>query len=229
LIHREGKLMDFPSVLRVFPLTGCILLPGNWLPHHVFEPRYRNLVSDVLREDGWVGMIQPLIPAEDNVAPRNPVRESPELYRVGGLGKIERCILEADGRYQILLRGIVRFRTLEELSVQREYRRFRVVCSEFAGDLREGLECWDPSRLIGALKEFSRRCGLSLDPRSYCGLSGCEMINGLSAALPLPPAEKQALLEAPDLEERLRRLLMILGMGPDGIRSGAVTTSPTEH
>jgi hypothetical protein len=221
--------MVFPSVLSVFPLTGCILLPGNWLPLNIFEPRYRNMLSDALGEGRLIGMIQPLVPAKDNVAPRGPARAAPELYRVGGLGSIERCILEADGRYQILLRGIVRFRTLEELPEKREYRRFRIACSEFAGDLCVGPELRDRSRLIGALEEFGRRHGLPFDPEAFRGLPGCEMVNGLSAALPFLPAEKQALLEAPGLEERERRLLTLLGMGPGKCLPEDMTAQPTIH
>ena len=55
-----------PRILPIFPLTGVVLLPLNWLPLHVFEPRYRALVEDALAGAGFIGMIQPLVPRDDN-------------------------------------------------------------------------------------------------------------------------------------------------------------------
>jgi Lon protease-like protein len=220
--------MILPSVVAVFPLTGCILLPGNRLPLHIFEPRYRNLVSDALQADRYIGMIQPLVPRNDNVAPVEPVHDSPELYRVGGLGRMERCVRETDGRYEVLLKGIVRFRTLEELPSLHEYRRFRVSCQEFAVDLEEDQHMLDTSRLFGILARFTGSHGLAIDPSAFAELPATEVINTLAAALPFSPAEKQALLEAEDARERERRLLLLLDMERDGFFADG-RPGPTAH
>ena len=205
--------MTLPTVLPVFPLSGCILLPGNWLPLHVFEPRYRNMVADAMQGDRTIGMIQPRVPARDSEAPAEPVPEAPRLYRVGGAGRIERCLSEPDGRYHILLKGIVRFRIREELPLLRGYRRFQVECSDFVPDLEEQRGSPDPARHLEALRDFSLRHGLALDPRAFQHLPGIEVINGLAAALPFSPAEKQALLESRDPEERASTLFTLLRMG----------------
>jgi uncharacterized protein len=218
-----------PQVVSVFPLTGCILLPGNWLPLHVFEPRYRNLVEDALKGDRLIGMIQPLVPRKDNVAPAEPVPEMPELYRVGGLGRIERCQPEADGRSHILLKGLVRFRTQEEMPAHRGYRRFRVSCAEFDADLDEAAEALDTARLVQALERFCGKRGIPVDCGAFRHLPGAEMVNGLSAALPFPPAEKQALLEARNCLDRQGRLLLLLEMDGDVLACDNGRLSETLH
>ena len=83
-----------PEILPVFPLTGSLLLPGNLLPLNVFEPRYRNMVADALEGGQHIGMVQPLIPRQDNwvaSAAAAEDRDNPELYRIGCLGRIEEC------------------------------------------------------------------------------------------------------------------------------------------
>jgi hypothetical protein len=171
------------------------------------------MVADAMEGDRTIGMIQPWVPARDNEAAVEPIPEAPRLYRVGGVGRIERCLPEPDGRYQILLKGIVRFRIWEELPLRRGYRRFQVECSDFAHDLEEERRPPDPARLLEALRDFSLRHGLALDPRAFQGLPGIEVINGLAAALPFSPAEKQALLESRNSEERESTLFTLLRMG----------------
>ncbi|MCI0407572.1 MAG: LON peptidase substrate-binding domain-containing protein, partial [Acidobacteria bacterium] len=135
-----------PASLRVFPLTGCILLPGNWLPLHIFEPRYRAMVRDALATDRLIGMIQPRVPAADNVAPTGDPAEGPELHPVGCVGKIEHSLPEPDGRFHILLKGVSRFTIVEEMSEQAGYRWFHVNYEAFSGDFRESSCNLDSSR-----------------------------------------------------------------------------------
>src|SRR5262245_16545128 len=97
-----------PQILPVFPLTGSLLLPGNLLPLNVFEPRYRNMVADALAGEKQIGMIQPLVPRQDNWVDAAQQPDSPELYTVGCLGQIEEHEQQPDGRYLLLLRGVCR-------------------------------------------------------------------------------------------------------------------------
>src|SRR5260370_28228573 len=135
-----------PAVLPVFPLTGSLLLPGNWLPLNVFEPRYRHLVEDATGAGGtgeeggaeagsraegrdgggaggWMGMIQPRVPHQDNWPALEEPPANPELYTVGCAGRIERCEPQPDGRYLVLLKGVSRFRVRGELALRHGYRR----------------------------------------------------------------------------------------------------------
>ena len=98
--------------LSIFPLTGAVLFPGMQLPLHLFEPRYRALVSDALIRDRQIAMIQPQRPEEG--AP---------LFTVGCVGKIGEVQAMEDGRYNIILEGVARFRMLRELDVTTAFRQ----------------------------------------------------------------------------------------------------------
>jgi uncharacterized protein len=218
-----------PGVLPVFPLTGSLLLPGNWLPLNVFEPRYRNLVEDAVGKEGagrgaqgrggrWIGMIQPRVPAPDNWGWLGAQAEDdppPELYAVGCAGRIERCEPQADGRFLILLKGVSRFRVRRELALRRGYRRVAAAYEEFAADLAEPEAEIDPAPLLGAVRAFGKAHGLSFDFDVLAALPGISLLNGLAVALPFPPAEKQALLEAAGPPQRQELLLALMGMGLD--------------
>jgi len=204
---------ELPSTLRVFPLTGCILLPGNWLPLHVFEPRYRAMIRDALAADRTIGMIQPRVPAPDNCARVGEPHEAPELQPVGCAGRIEHTLPEPDGRFHILLQGVIRFRITRELPLQQGYRRFQVTYDPFMEDLREPERNLDASRILQAMEVLKESRTLCIEPGDFKSLSGIAVLNGLAAALPFAPAEKQALLEATSAEERERLLLALLAMG----------------
>ncbi|HEX9668137.1 MAG TPA: LON peptidase substrate-binding domain-containing protein [Thermoanaerobaculia bacterium] len=242
----------FPDVLPVFPLTGSLLLPGNYLPLNVFEPRYRNMVADALAGERTIGMIQPRLPdpadnwgsdqsllrqatlpvAEPTTGLRNlgfwEEEQDPELYAIGCAGAIDRWEPQPDGRYLIVLRGLARFRVGGELPLHRGYRRVRADYAEFAADLEEPETPLDPGPVLAAVRAFSRAHGLELDFTLLSGLGGITLLNGLAAALPFGPAEKQALLEAAAPAEREHLLLSLLEMGvPAGPRERYVP--PTVH
>jgi Lon protease-like protein len=211
-----------PSPLPLFPLTGSLLLPGNFLPLNIFEPRYRNLVTDAAEEGHHVGMIQPFVPRQDNWPALHLPPENPELYDVGCAGRIERCEPQADGRFLLLLKGVTRFRVRQELPLVRGYRRAVVDYSGFEGDFKETEHPLSPGRLLSALKGFGEAHHLDLDYDLLGALPGVSLVNGLAVALPFPPAEKQALLEAPDPCAREELLLALMGMGLE-------PTSPEEY
>jgi len=121
-----------PPVLPVFPLTGLLLLPGNLMPLNIFEPRYRSMVEDVLADGGHIGMIQPLLPGPDNLGVGE---DDPELYSVGCAGLLERAERQDDGRFLILLRGVMRFSVDAEIELRHGYRRVRASYGRFGEDL----------------------------------------------------------------------------------------------
>ena len=202
-----------PPVLPIFPLTGSLLLPGNLLPLNVFEPRYRNLVADALEGERFVGMIQPLVPRQDNWVEAAQGTGDPEIYSVGCAGRIDECEPQQDGRYLILLRGVCRFRVRNELPTHREYRRVQADSSEFQSDLSELQVDVNPARLMRALRAFGIANDLEFDFDLLGSVPGISLLNGLSVALPFRPAEKQALLEAAGPAQREEMLLTLMGMG----------------
>ncbi len=114
-----------PEIIPLFPLTGVLLLPGMLLPLHIFEPRYRAMVSGAMQEGGHIGMVQPLLPRQDNHPPPGAELETPNLYPVGCAGRLEQHQESPDGRILIQLRGIIRFRIVEELPLHEGHRRAR--------------------------------------------------------------------------------------------------------
>ena len=98
--------------LSIFPLPGALLFPGMHLPLHIFEPRYRAMVSDAMARDRRIGMIQPMQQAGGDT-----------LYDIGCVGKIAEVEALDDGRYNLVLEGIALFRVVRELDVTTPFRQ----------------------------------------------------------------------------------------------------------
>lgn len=214
-------MTELPDILPIFPLTGAVLLPGGHLPLHIFEPRYRNMVQEALDGHQLIGMIQPFSNegaafSEDGESQAN----DPPLYEVGCAGRLEQWERFPDGRYFILLKGISRFRVLEELELKDGFRRVRLAGDEFRVDIQDCEAEMDNQPLLDALVTFSESHQVELEYDKLAELPGLALLNSLAMGLPFPPEEKQALLEASDLEARhdmlLAMLAMGLQMGPDG-------------
>jgi Lon protease-like protein len=191
--------------LPLFPLASVVLFPDSVVPLHVFEPRYRQLTADALAGDRMIGMIA--------VRPSHhgELAGDPPLYSVGCAGFVTDHRKLADGRYHILLRGTRRFRIATEPPRPPD-RLYRVAGVE---ELEDG--DGDPAaaealraRVIEQLREVSRRtlaeAADAFDPSRLAGLELRRFVGGVCQAVGLPTPEKQGLLEAPDLVERLARL-----------------------
>ncbi len=198
-----------PSVLPIFPLTGSLLLPGNFMPLNIFEPCYRNMVEDALADGGHIGMIQPLLPGLDQIGLGE---DEPKLYSVGCAGLLERAERQDDGRFLILLRGVIRFRIDREIRPRRGYRQVRASYQPFADDASSATGGIDAGPLLAAVKRFGRQRELEFDMDLLAALDGPRLVNALAAALPFAAAEQQALLEAPTARDRQRLLLELMRM-----------------
>jgi uncharacterized protein len=212
--------MALPEILPVFPLTGVMLLPGTVLPLHIFEPRYRAMVEDALEANKIFGMIQPYVPQDDNRGP-GPGGENlaPDLYKVGCAGYIDKWEKLPDGRFFVELKGVNRFRLTEELGLQRGYRRVRAEYHEFPdANLAQGWNC-DRHAILEALATYGKAHGMQVKTEQAEKFSDLELVNLLGVSLPFHPAEKQALLEAPKLEDREEMLINLLRLGAGPIDS----------
>ena len=196
---------DLPEVIPVFPLPGALLLPRGQLPLNIFEPRYLALIDDSLR-DGHrlIGMIQP-----DEV--HTDDKENPKLYTVGCIGRITQIAETGDGRYVLQLTGVTRFRVAEELAGETAYRRCRVSYAPFAGDFvaRKGEDDVDREALLKALTAFLKANNLKADWEGIEQAPNEALVNALAMMSPYGAAEKQALLEAPDLKTRAEVLVAL--------------------
>jgi uncharacterized protein len=197
--------IEMPGVIPVFPLPGALLLPRGQMPLNIFEPRYLAMVDDVLR-DGHrlIGMIQPDAGHGGQV-------DKPSLYTIGCAGRITQLAESGDGRYLIELTGVARFRIEEELKVATPYRQCRVTYAPFADDFvaRKGENAVDRSALLSALTEFLKANDLKADWEGIERAPNEALVNALSMMSPYGTAEKQALLEAPDLKTRAEILIAI--------------------
>ncbi len=196
------RASDLPQVIPVFPLSGAIVLPRGQLPLHIFEPRYLNMVDDAMAGDRIIGMIQPA------GGPEN----LPALSATGCAGRITSYAETADGRYLITLTGICRFRMAGELPVQTPYRQARADFTPFALDLEPPGDADDFERgeLLAALRDYLNPRGLDIDWDAAREAPPEALVNSLAMALPFEPPEKQALVEALTLADRLDSLTALL-------------------
>ena len=182
--------------LSIFPLSGAILFPGLQLPLHIFEPRYRALVSDALARDRRIAMIQP-----------QAASEGAPLYAVGCVGKIGEVEALEDGRYNIVLEGENRFRVLRELDVTTPFRQVEAELIEEPDDVLSSAE---RASLEREAHDFADRQGYSVDWESVSRLDDVSLVNGVSQIAPFDAAAKQALLEAPDIRTRCELLTQLM-------------------
>src|SRR5215468_7657439 len=194
-----------PAILPIFPLPGVLLLPRGRLPLNIFEPRYLAMTRDALAGERLIGMVQPSEPAD--------LRGNPPVYPTGCAGRITSFTETEDGRFLIALTGISRFRIREELPLLEGYRRVVPEWSEFADDLRsEDEPGFDRDRLLRGLKDYFRLYQMQADWDAITSVPGERLVTSIAMICPFEPSEKQALLEATDLDERARMLIAIVEM-----------------
>lgn len=184
--------------LSVFPLAGAVLFPRMHLPLHIFEPRYRALVQHALASDQRIGMIQP----------RN-ADSPPALFNMGCVGKIAHVEALDDGRYNIVLEGLSRFRLVREHDVTTPFRQIE---AELLPDTAEqpNLGLMERSSLEREAKRFADRQGYSVDWEAVARLDDEALVNGIAQIAPFDPAAKQALLETNALNERADLIVQLM-------------------
>ena len=199
-----------PDILPIFPLTGVLLLPRGRLPLNIFEPRYLAMTRNALGGERLIGMVQPSEPQQDN---RGGGAMNPPVYPVGCAGRITSFSETDDGRYLVTLTGVSRFRIRDELPLLSGYRRIVAEWQPFAHDIEtpSGTE-FDRDRFIRGLKGFFTQRQISADWEAIEKAAGEHLINSIAMLCPFAPSEKQALLEAPDLDERARLLIALVEM-----------------
>ena len=190
-------MKKFPEVIPVFPLSGVIYFPKTNLPLNIFEQRYLNLVNDAFQKDKLMGMIQ-------------SQRKNNEVYRIGCLGKISDFQKSEDGRVLINLTGVTRFKILEEIKNKKLYREFKVDYKSFEADLKDPSGDLDTDDLMNKAKIFFRKNGLLLNWREFEKLDKAQRINTLSMISPVTNEEKQKLLEAITIKDKVNTLESII-------------------
>lgn len=194
---------DIPESIAVFPVAGALLLPGTRLPLNIFEPRYLEMIDHVIGGERLIGMIQPRLDGATRAD------GEPELCEIGCLGRLTSFAETGDGRYLIGLQGICRFRVVGEAPSRHPFRQCRIL--PFAADLSDGEEGLDIDRqaLIRTFRAYLQANELKADWESVSRADTATLVNVLSIMAPYGPAEKQALLEAPDIRARADTLIAL--------------------
>ena len=190
-------MSDFPKIIPVFPLSGVIYFPKTNLPLNIFEQRYLNLINDAYNKDKLMGMVQ-------------SKKENNNVYEIGCLGKISDYQKSKDGRILINLTGISRFKILKEIPNNKLYREFQVGYESFKGDIENNHNEVNARELMEKAKTFFKRNGLLLNWREFEKLDHAQKINTLAMISPITNEEKQKLLEAISLENKIKTLENII-------------------
>ncbi len=191
---------DKPLRIPVFPLAGALLFPRAQLPLHIFEPRYRDMVRDALAGDRLIGMIQP-----------RGAGEPPPLFEIGCLGRIAGAEEMEDGRFNIVLEGVGRFRVVREAKVDTLYRQVDAERGGFDDSAEpEPLGLAQRAELEREARRYADALGYSVDWEAVTRLDDEMLVNAIAQVAPLDTGSKQALLEAPDLAERCDLLVQFV-------------------
>ena len=147
-------------------------------------------------------------------ASHSPDESKPALFRVGCVGRITQLAESGDGRYVLELTGIARFKVVEEMQVLTAYRQCKVDYFPFIDDFtaRKGEDAVDREALLKALADFLKANNLQVDWEGVENAPNEALVNALAMMSPYGPAEKQAMLEAPDLKTRAEILITITQM-----------------
>ena len=197
--------INLPKTIPVFPLSNFIIFPKTTVPLNIFEPRYIEMINDSMKSNKLIGLIQPKNSTYDQT--------SSILYDIGCLGKITSFKETADSRYLIEVKGIIRFKIIEELKSIKQYRQCNVNFKDFEHDLsekKEDLKFSDLELIFRDFKDLFEKKGFIINWKELEKQSLDETINALAMASPFTLEEKQVLLEANNLNVRKNKIAEIL-------------------
>ena len=197
------QTVKLPSKIPVFPLSNFIIFPETTVPLNIFEPRYIQMIDDVMKHERIIGMVQP----------KEVNNKNPKLYDIGCAGKITSFHETEDGRYLIIINGVCRFKILNEPTTNKLYRECEVVYSDFHNDTKnqnEEIKFTDLELIFKNLKTLFIKQGYKINWKEIEKQSLDQTINTLSMASPFSLEEKQILLETIDLKDRKKKLEEIL-------------------
>ena len=205
----EKKIKDMPGVIPIFPLSKVLLLPRSRLPLNLFENRYLHMFDYALSNGRSIGMIQPNFTELGSTDDKNP-----PVYKIGCAGYITAFSETNDNRYEIILKGMCRFNVKDELPLMKGFRRANVKWEKFKNDL-ESKSLSNPFKrksFEDMLKEYLKKKSINADWEAIKASSDEELVNSISMGCPFDVSEKQALLEASTLDDRIKVLTSLMQM-----------------
>ena len=205
----EKNFRDLPKVLPLFPLKRVLLLPRAKLPLNLFENRYLHMFDYALSNDRIIGIIQP-----NEKLGSNKENKNPNLYSIGCAGHITAFSQTNDNRYEIILKGLCRFKFGSELPITKGFRKANVDWNPFKEDfeIKRLKKKEKREEFIDTLKPFLSKISVSADWEAIDVSSDEDIVNSIAMGCPFDQSEKQALLEAQNIDERLDILLSLMKM-----------------
>ena len=198
-------MKNLPKILPIFPLSDFIIFPKTTVPLNIFEPRYIDMINDSMKSNKLIGMVQPKKIINDLTPPI--------LHNIGCLGKISSFKETEDGRFLIELKGLIRFKIINEIKSAKKYRECEVSFENFNHDLddkKEELKFSDLELIFKDLKSLFEKRGFIINWKELEKQSLDETINALAMASPFSHEDKQVLLEAQNLNIRKNKIAEIL-------------------
>ncbi len=195
---------QFPNKIPVFPLSNFIVFPNTTVPLNIFEPRYLKMTEDAIASNRLIGMIQPKKIGDS---------KNPDLFDVGCICKIVSFNETEDGRYIIILKGLNRFKKINEIENKKIYRELNVDYNLYINDKNSEKEYFEFSKIEKILEELKllfKKRGYEINWNDLEGQSVYQTLSALSMASPFSILEKQILLETKNLEERQLKFKEIL-------------------
>ena len=197
-------MINLPKIISVFPLSNFIIFPNLAVPLNIFEPRYIEMINHSMKNNRMIGMIQPKKMSD---------KSKTGLYEIGCLGKITSFDETEDGRYSIVLKGLSRFKIVNELKNNKSYRECEVDFKEFEDDVKldtKKNEQLNLETIFTNLKLLFKKRGYVVNLKELEKQNIGETINTLSMSAPFLLEEKQVLLESHNLNSRKNNLEKIL-------------------
>ena len=196
--------INLPSIIPVFPLSNFIVFPNTTVPLNIFEPRYLRMIEDAMASNRLIGMIQPK---------KTSKLIKPDLFDVGCVCKIISFNETEDGRFIIILKGLNRFRKINEIENKKLYRELNVNYDLYNNDEnsdQENFEFTKIEKILEELKILFKKHGYQINWKDLENQNVYQTLSALSMASPFSILEKQVLLETKNLEDRQLKFEEIL-------------------
>ena len=206
----HSKTFPVPEIIPIFPLPNVVLFPDTYLPLHIFEPRYREMVADAGRQGACIGM------ALFKQGWESRYYGNPPVFSLGCVGRMTHIEPLQDGRSNLILQGLHRY-TIEEELFDARYRKAKITLGP-----SEPFQTIAEDSVRSTVTELAIRYLQSRKADEFCQLVTNDamtdpvLVNGLSSCLDFTPLEKQFLLEAENLHQQTRRLIDLLKFKLDG-------------
>lgn len=195
----EIRPEDIPSSIPIFPLDNVLLLPFGKLPLNIFEERYINMTLDSLKNNKMIGIIQ-------------PKNNNNELFQMGCIGKITSYIETQDYRLVLNLEGVCRFILNERNITPKGYYQASIDCDNYLSDLQDIEPQIDRDNLIQKYSNYFKMKKLEIDKEVLSETSNQQILSTLTMLAPFNKIDKQAILESPNIYERINTINSILDL-----------------